>query len=412
MTEQAIANLRRQRNLALIALVASVIGIGMIYLFTPLKPEKIVDEASGNPPAVQDSSESPPSSDANSTEISEDQAIIEARKKSCLTTIENEIERTKSFIQLAQFNRKTLRELLSNDKGRSIAADGDLIEVYLAIAESEPAPPELSNHLVELDAIRTRASFVTEYGERTKLDSLEKSARDLGVDLNALISPANQFRERLDALTVLSERAKPSSKTLEQAIRDYRAAITAKHELRLAKARRQAREQQLALEETQLRDLNERNAAIKKQLAEAQHRAHLSDLAAKKVEMQRRTELQRLEREFSQDKQEVLGLLKPFISPGRTQHLYVNGYKIANDPTPRPVSYSNLVGKGYLENTRDSAMAFWRSTSTGNDRPIGSFPDSPSGHVGFEQALPQVQRAQELLRKYGEFLVEKGMLSQ
>lgn len=51
------------------------------------------------------------------------------------------------------------------------------------------------------------------------------------------------------------------------------------------------------------------------------------------------------------------------------------------------------------------------SANRTNDRQLGAFPQYFGGETDWREKAATVQRAQELLIKYGDLMVEKGMLA-
>ena len=98
--------------------------------------------------------------------------------------------------------------------------------------------------------------------------------------------------------------------------------------------------------------------------------------------------------EFERDLPQIRSHLSAFISPGR-QYRKKDG--------DGPVSLSLLTSKGAMLQKSDglSSLSFHANV---NDRPAGALQNpAPFGHV---------QKAQDLLKKYGELLVERGMLDE
>lgn len=111
-----------------------------------------------------------------------------------------------------------------------------------------------------------------------------------------------------------------------------------------------------------------------------------------------------LEHEFNRDLTEIKKLLISFISDGRT-------YRQSCQNECGPMSLSFLKCQGALRPTTEGRLSLLSLVYYGNDRPVGSLPrcltavDSNGCY-----SHPNVDRAQELLLKYGKLLVEKGML--
>lgn len=132
---------------------------------------------------------------------------------------------------------------------------------------------------------------------------------------------------------------------------------------------------------------------------ESQLKAKNEQLAAEKKRM--------LEIEFVLDRPDVDRLLTAFTTPGQT---YCDADGKSKSTELRPVSLAFLKKRRYLEPTRSALDALlYRASYTG--RPRGQFPPSFGGQEWMDTGLEDVKRAQQLLIKYGDLMVEKGLLS-
>ncbi len=131
----------------------------------------------------------------------------------------------------------------------------------------------------------------------------------------------------------------------------------------------------------------------------------------KEVERQRALQQQQiLETEYQLDLPEVEKLLVAFTTPGLT-YTTPDGKKNQNDGTARPVSLTFLKKYGCLKSNRKSLEKLLSAASR-CQRPRGALPRQWDGSMlHLDLGMNTVQRAEELLLKYGELLVEKGMLS-
>ena len=340
-------------------------------------------------------------------------AIFQSRKAGALSRIDYYEKQIATTVDSLQQSAQSAQQLLVNDTGRRLAASDDLIEVYLAATEAGfGMPPQLTELGQSLSDIRAKMNFTRTADDLQKLQAFENEATTLGQQIEPLAAVAKERTDRMKAVQYLaSQQTIAAEMTLQDAISEYETRNLAGQELELAKIRRRTREQSQATEQKEVAAFNERIAAAEREIAASKRRVEMAAKLSTRDAAAMLADRQALERQLQQDMAQVRSLLSPFISKGRTQHLFANAYKIDNDPTPRPVSLGRLRALGYLQKNRTSWMNLWRSTSAKNDRPLGSFPNAPSGHIGFEQALPSVQRAQALLIKYGDLLVDKGLLS-
>lgn len=117
---------------------------------------------------------------------------------------------------------------------------------------------------------------------------------------------------------------------------------------------------------------------------------------------QARLERESLEREFQRSLPEIRRYLTPFITPGN-RHI---GQTYTEEK--KPLSFSGIQRAGALDNTAIGHQNFmFLAGSSRNDRPSGIFPTYIGGHV---HDPGDVVRAQNLLKRFGDLLVEKGML--
>ena len=410
---QPVTDLRSIRTRATIALLFLVlvgaIIVGMISLVSNhrTKQAKTPDED-----ATKEPDDPIGVGLVHPEEDAEQEVIAASRRARCLAEIELRLNEVRQLAKTKQSNDHLVKDLLVNDLGRRIAGNLELIEIYMAL-QDEPAG---DSHLIDtaaakLDSLKSSADFVRGYYERNRFEGITRSANEVVSNLSETRAAVERQQRRLRGLTQRAEQLPLQQSSLESAINTYESQLASQQDSRLARIRQQVRQEQSDREQQQMRDIARKIAAAEREIADSRRRVQLLDADTRRFTAQKAVVDRQLEQQFQRDITEIRTLLKPFITPGRTQHLYVNGYKIDDDPTVRPVSFSRLEGLGYLESDRKTLMNFWRSTSAHNDRPLGSFPDAPSGHIGFESALPRVQRAQQLLKKYGSLLVRKGMLS-
>jgi len=119
-----------------------------------------------------------------------------------------------------------------------------------------------------------------------------------------------------------------------------------------------------------------------------------------------------------EDYDEIRFLLKPFISHGYRQP---KGGKRSTDTVDKgPVSFGLLEKHGYLERTREGLINLYcfggafnpSRTNNNNDRPTGTFPIYQGDYLmGQERIVEPVKRAQELLKKHGQALIEAKKLA-
>ncbi len=148
-------------------------------------------------------------------------------------------------------------------------------------------------------------------------------------------------------------------------------------------------------------------------------RLQMQDIRIKQFELQRNTERElthqaRL-RAFEVDRAEIQRLLKPFISHDYMQLGRTTGDWVRS-PESKPLSWSAIERLEALQPTQiglDALAAI--ATQYGRDpkrrRPMGSFPSPDGGSISNRLEIESTKRAQQLLKKHREILVEEGLLT-
>ncbi|MBC7818306.1 MAG: hypothetical protein IAG10_15580 [Planctomycetaceae bacterium] len=148
-------------------------------------------------------------------------------------------------------------------------------------------------------------------------------------------------------------------------------------------------------------------------------RFQMQDISIKQFELQRNTERElahhaRL-RAFEVDRAEILRLLKPFISPDYMQLGRTTGDWVRS-PESKPLSWSAIERLEALQPTQIGLDALASiATQYGRDpkrrRPMGSFPSPDGGKISNRLEIESTKRAQQLLKKHRETLIEEGLLT-
>lgn len=119
--------------------------------------------------------------------------------------------------------------------------------------------------------------------------------------------------------------------------------------------------------------------------------------------------------EYRGDYERIRVVLTAFTTPGYVQP--ETAYKLVFHDTKQPVSYSALKRVGALEDSDKGLAILFRvggskSATQQNDRPLGAFPRMNSiSELQKPNTVARVKEAQQLLRKYGVFLIEDGLLT-
>ena len=338
--------------------------------------------------------------------------VLFSRKAGCETIADASALKLQQTLELMEVRATLLNDLRSNDTGCRVAASEDLIEMFLTLCEVElPMTIDIEEAQVVLDGLQTKLQLLRSGYDLQKVDPLRVELEQVNGFAQQSLDQLTRAKRDLDALLLLAERETVSAKTLGEAADRHELQITANHQLKFTQAKRSAREQQLAEEEAKAEEFNYEIASLRTEMSDSQRRIQFSEENAKR-ELAKRAEAKRkLEIKFQRDLPDIKSLLKPFITPGLTQHLHKFAYRPDSNPNPRPVSLGSLVALGYLHDSTERLTAFWRSTSHENDRPFGSFPKAPYGKTVITHEIAAVRRAQGYLKKYGDLMVSKKMLS-
>jgi hypothetical protein len=197
----------------------------------------------------------------------------------------------------------------------------------------------------------------------------------------------------------------PAAATLAGAINTHQEKKATEEAERLAKIEADATAAARAQREQEL------GAAIRQQVSEEdQHK--LDEIERQRAEEARKAARKQLEAEFQRDLREIRSLLTPFISHGYTQPSD-GGWYTKQSTKPGPVSLEALRGAGLLQDTHEALQMLHHAGTMNrdNDRPLGGFPPFITSSRDWGRYRPIVARAQELLRKYGDLMVEKKMLA-
>lgn len=314
--------------------------------------------------------------------------------------------------------------LMDGDSGRRIANSS----AHVLIAENllrRDRPTE-----VELTAWSESLNALTPPLESSPSDNVEIAItpehQQLLKDLSQQLGQANDTLEQqlllLDAVLKETASNSLSEQTLGQAIQDINLQQDKDNLTKLSDAREAARlaaqaeqakklarlESELVEEATkrQVEELRAKQAqaeqvakaelariAMETKLKEAKVRAQSDVIQAETDTLETTLQLQTLEREFERDLPAIRSLLSAFVTVG---HQY------RSDNTSGPASLGFLTSQGALEPTAKGSyqMAFLANSGT---RPPGGLKNPANPDV--------LRRAQDLLNKYGELMVQKEMLA-
>lgn len=249
---------------------------------------------------------------------------------------------------------------------------------------------------------------------------------DLGRKLSEAVSRLEAQERLLDVVIQEAAFLEPNSRSLDEVLTEHRAAEEKAFAEKLVAARQAARaatesrelqrvarlevevvEAESNREEAKIRAEKERIEQLtrdeaeqvesERKLREAQQRAIVDGLAAEAERTDETLRLAQLEREFQRDLPQIQSYLVAFTTPG---------FGHRSDGTKGPMSLGFLEAKNCLQPTSFGMGQLGHYAHTAeNDRPPGAI---PIGNATYN--YPALERAQQLLIKYGEVLVTKGML--
>jgi hypothetical protein len=314
--------------------------------------------------------------------------------------------------------------ILQDDRGRRIASDpAALAQVSTVFMEVLPTSDDCNAWLRELAelsrpiraAVASEADYQVQPSDRTYVEGLLTRVESA----NQRLAARQGIIERYLAL---SSQRPVAERTLEQALQ------TAEQEA-LAELVVQATEKRVEALRATVEEHSEviRQAEEERILAATQVRT--AELAAEKAGLlQRERELQasleaaaaaaarrQLEADFKRDEAEIRTLLAPFLADSESQPALGK----ADDPTSwiipgvpfGPVSFGRLQGSGALDETDEGRhRLYYFAGYAHNFRPKRGFPEYSRTGLSNQGVARRVDRARELLLKYGPLMVEQRML--
>jgi len=314
--------------------------------------------------------------------------------------------------------------LMEGDSGRRIASSSaDIVLVQDLLCRVRPTEVDLTAWSESLDELtplldstpgdNVEISITAEHQQR-----LQDLSRQLGHARDTL----EQQLSLLDAILKETASQELSEQTLGQVIEDCRVKqendlatqlAAARDAARLAAEAEQidelARLESELVEEATRRKAEERRAmqsqaeqvakaeleriAAETLLQKAKVQAQSDAIQAETETLEATQQLQKLEREFEGDLPAIRNLLSAFVSKG---HYY------RSDNKAGPASLAFLTSQGALEPTANGSyqMAFLANAGT---RPPGGLKNPANPDL--------LRRAQDLLNKYGDLMVQKEMLA-
>jgi hypothetical protein len=325
--------------------------------------------------------------------------------------------------------------LMTGDPGRRVASSPAHLELAESLlAQERPTAQQLEQWTLLLEALAppVETAAKDQKSELTILPEHAQQLADLAQALVAAESMCNQQPLLLAAYFGETAGQAPHAKTLEAVLQERRqiAERSQQDRLRVAqqtardaadqrevarleqleqelgqdrlKAREQARRQDEERVRQRERDEQERKAQ-EARLEQAATKARNQGLKAEADKAEEALRLAQLNRELDRVMPDVNALLAGLTTPG---------YKHRPDGTKGPISLTYVKSQGALEQNRQGLMVLHQMVSGGNDRPLGALPVfiGTNDAQWTPQHRAQIEKAQNLLNKYGEVLVQRQLL--
>jgi len=301
----------------------------------------------------------------------------------------------------------SLETLQSDDTGRQIASSPELIDRYAALRQTilpgadvtQELEQELNILLKPLDAL---AASQIQADFSSALD-------DLAERIDGQLTTVQRDQRMLGALQAVAHDRTPVSTNLQDAVQQRAEALAAARLTEIADAAAVARQSEIDRVTQESAEEQRKIAEAEREVERLKEQQRLADLEAQKQQRQAAIAKAALEREFQRDLPQIRSLLRPLITEGLTQPGR-NSFEPADKKGP--VSLAKLRGTGALAPTAKARAGLYYIVGTNNDRDLGSFPRYRGGASDVQAQQRTMMRVQELVNKYGELMVEKGLLAE
>jgi hypothetical protein len=298
--------------------------------------------------------------------------------------------------------------LLTSEAGRRIAASPRHLELAEAqfrkkrptgdqLALWESNFEKLSSVVAEMEANPDASTSTGVTPEHTTL--LKQLTQDVSQAATSLADQRRVLDHALKATTSTAAGADPLEKVMQQRLDDAKLA----DEQRALAAEKQAKAKAAEEHAARMAKLASDQAAAEHRVRELQEQAKVDGLQEETKRREEAIRQARLDREFQRVRFTLDTQLCAFTRPG---------FAHRQDGTKGPVSLSLIRSKGALQPTRPGMEKLMALASVGNDRPRGPIPQFIGGDNGWRLTRTEpIELAQQLLTKYGDLMVQKGMLA-
>lgn len=312
------------------------------------------------------------------------------------------------------------QELLISDSGRRIASSDQHVELIAAIGSRQHVTTaDVDSLRREFDALYepvlqaesdARNVIVADNGFEEVIQQLEKRIRDAA----DVIRKDTLLVNAIEQETAHREKGKA---TLQDALakRELNSVKQQANDLSIARAEAELEAAQ-RLEEAEAANIAAQTEVEEAELARqaAERRAVAAGILDEKKKLDQQAALaeqrRKLELEYARELPEIRRLLHPFITPGIFQPSR-NGFD--GRYRPESMSLTAIASTGALQKTDKGLAELYRvgGSEFTAMRGLGSFPAHNNQNFKRDASVrARVERAQELLLKYGDLLVEKGIL--
>jgi hypothetical protein len=320
----------------------------------------------------------------------------------------NRIQQKWDDLSTAQ-NRLTLSldALESEEVGNQIASSPKLIDQYVALRETAVPAADATAELQEELAILLEPLNAI---EATQIQSEFTAALDgLAERIETQLIAVKRDQRMLEALQSVAASRAPAESRLADAVEQRAEALAAARLTEIADAVDTARQLEIDRVAKESGEEQRKIAEAERDVERLKEQQRLADLEAQKQQRQAAIAKAALEREFQRDLPQIRSLLRPLITDGLTQPGR-NNFEPADKKGP--VSLAKLRGTGALAPTAKARGGLYYIVGSNNDRDLGSFPRYRGGAQDVQSRQSTMMRVQELVNKYGELMVEKGMLAE
>lgn len=311
--------------------------------------------------------------------------------------------------------------LSRGNDGPKIAAIPDLVAKYESLSNAPVVSfDDYDRWNEQLAAIYPRIK--TAYEKKEFLVVSEDDIRFLSELLGEVQSSRKTLRQHqrsLDLIIASVKDADPGQQSLKETIASRQAERDAAYLQQLAESKQAAADavdaeyaQKIADKQREQSEILNKQRLQAAELQTQQKQTELDRITEEAEEVRKAREKALLVQEYNRDRAAIESLLAPFLDLAITQPSGTN--PISKGGIRRQTSLGALQASGALNDTRAGLDFLYHvGGHPANMRKKGSFPSFVSmSPIPNESVRQQVQRAQQLLVKYGELLVEKGMLSQ